>query len=141
MSAAHLIFCKNPLGSFLLGRDVRDYYRNFILSPHTWWKTYGFASGAFWFNPYLPFGGSSCTSLAQRQSDAIRSIAKAIRIGADTVAMLDDFLGVVRREQDESDEAVIARGQQAVARFDSLLADLGLPIAPEKSQGLAFTTI
>ena len=55
--------------------------------------------------------------------------------------MLDDFLGVVRREQDESDEAVITRGQQAVARFDSLLADLGLPIAPEKSQGLAFTTI
>ena len=60
-SAAHLIFQESSPGSVLLGCDIKDFYRAFILSPYSWWKTYTFALGSFWFNPYLPFGGSSCT--------------------------------------------------------------------------------
>ena len=35
LTGAHLIFCLSPPGSALLGRDVKDYYRNFILNPYT----------------------------------------------------------------------------------------------------------
>ena len=36
LSGAHLIFCQSPPGSALVGRDIRDYYRNFLLSPYSW---------------------------------------------------------------------------------------------------------
>ena len=140
LTAAHLIFCQSPKDSVLIGRDIRDYYRNFILNPYSWWKTYAFALGAFWFNPYLPFGGSSCTSIAQRQSDAIRDIAKVAGVKAETLAMLDDFLLVVPRREEDSDTAVLSRGQEEANRFDDLLSKLNLPKAPEKDQEPAFTT-
>ena len=35
LTGAHMIFCRSPKGSVLLGRDIRDYYRNFILNPHS----------------------------------------------------------------------------------------------------------
>ena len=35
LSGAHLIFCQSPQGSALMGRDIRDYYRNFLLSPYS----------------------------------------------------------------------------------------------------------
>ena len=129
------------MGSVLLGRDIRDYYRNFILNPYSWWKTYAFALGSFWFNPYLPFGGSSCTSIAQRQSDAIRAVAKVYGVEAETLAMLDDFLLVVPRGESDSDETVLSKGQIVAHKFDKLLSSLGLPKAPEKDQPPAFTTI
>ena len=66
MTGAHLIFCKSPTGSAVFSRDIRDFYRNFLLNPYSWWQTYSKALGSYWFNPYMPFGGSSCTSLAQR---------------------------------------------------------------------------
>ena len=89
----------------------------------------------------MPFGGSSCTSLAQRQSDAIRLIAAAAKVKADMVPMLDDFLIVVPREEGDSDELTISRGKQEGQKFDALLHDLNLPKAPEKDQQAAFTTI
>ena len=152
------------MGSALFARDIRDYYRNFILSPYSWWKTYAFALGAYWFNPYMPFGGSSCTSLAQRQSDAIRLAATVTLEGRDLDAsirgphpilqllpiervqsailpMLDDFLGVLPRQVEDSDRDILNRAKTDVARFDSLLAKLGLPRATEKDQDPAFSTI
>ena len=141
LTGAHLIFCKNPPGSALFTRDIRDYYRNFILSPFTWWKTYGFAMGSFWFNPYLPFGGSSCTLTAQRQSDAIRSIVEAIDIGAKTVAMLDHYLAVVPRREEDTDDTILTRSTAIARDFDTVLRKLGLPTAPEKNQEPSFTTI
>ena len=110
LTGAHLIFCMSPPGSALLGRDIRDYYRNFLLNPYTWWKTYTHALGSFWLNPYLPFGGSSCTSIAQRQSDAIRKVATVYGVKAKTVAMLDDFLIVAPRESGDTDNDVLKRG-------------------------------
>ena len=89
----------------------------------------------------MPFGGSSCTSLAQRQSDAIRLIARGAKVEADMVPMLDDFLIVVPRRERESDELIINRGKQEGQKFDSLICDLNLPKAPEKDQQAAFTTI
>ena len=35
LSGAHLIFCQSPPGSALIGRDIRDYYRNFLLNPYS----------------------------------------------------------------------------------------------------------
>ena len=51
---AHLEFCCAIPGSALIGRDIKDYYSNFILNPYTLWKTYTYALGVYWFNPYLP---------------------------------------------------------------------------------------
>ena len=34
MTGAHLLFCLSPPGSVLFGRDIRNYYRNFILNPY-----------------------------------------------------------------------------------------------------------
>ena len=89
----------------------------------------------------MPFGASSCTSLAQRQSDAIRLVAKSAGVEADMVPMLDDFLIVVPKTEGESDELTIARAEQEGQKFDSLMHDLNLPKAPEKDQEAAFTTI
>ena len=96
--------------------------------------------GGFWFNPYLPFGGSSCTSIAQRQSDAIRDIAKAVGINAKCVAMLDDFLFVVPRKPGDTDERALIEREKVGRRFDELVESLNLPKAPEKDQQSAFTT-
>ena len=111
------------------------------MSPYSWWKTYAFALGGYWFNPYMPFGGSSCTSLAQRQSDAIRLAAKVVNVQAELLPMLDDFLIVVPRRRGEAREQNLERGKIEGAKFDNLLNDLNLPKAPEKDQSQAFTTI
>ena len=55
--------------------------------------------------------------------------------------MLDDFLGVLPRHEEETDEALILRAQIDAERFDTLLHTLGLPKAPEKDQAPAFTTV
>ena len=89
----------------------------------------------------MPFGGSSCTSLAQRQSDAIRLAAKAAKVEAVLLPMLDDFLIVVPRNREETSNQALERGKAQGALFDNLLEDLNLPKAPEKDQPPAFTTI
>ena len=114
----------------------------------------------------MPFGGSSCTSLAQRQSDAIRLVATVDlelkvpqgsgsgskqsapegvhhirRVHSKLLPMLDDFLGVLPRHEEETDEAILMRAQKDAERFDTLLHTLGLPKAPEKDQAPAFTTV
>ena len=71
-----------------------------------------FALGSFWANPYLPLGGSSCTSMAQRQSDAIRKAARVCGVKATTVAMLDDFLQVSPRGPEDTDEETLVRGRR-----------------------------
>ena len=102
---------------------------------------YTFALGSYWFNPYLPFGGASCTSIAQRQSYAIVAMAEVAGVKASIVAMLDDFLLVVPREETDTDKVSIRKGQQAGCEFDKLLARLNLPKAPAKDQQAAFSTI
>ena len=125
----------------MLGRDIKDYYRAFILNPFSWWKTYTFALGSYWFNPYLPFGGSSCTSIAQRQSYAVIAMARVVGVKANMAAMLDDFLLVVPRLDTDSDKEIIQRGEKVGRDFDELLARLHLPKAPAKDQEAAFTTV
>ena len=112
-----------------------------MVNPYDWWKTYSVALGALWFNPYLPFGASSCTSIAQRQSDAIRAVAKVFGVRCQTVAMLDDFLLVLPREKGESDDDLLQRARDDVGRFDELLSSLNLPKVPKKDQPPNFSTI
>ena len=95
----------------------------------------------FWFNPYLPFGASSCTSLAQRQSDSIRAIAEVYGVKSRSVAILDDFLLVLPRLKGETGDSALQRGRKDVKLFDSLLHKLRLPKAPEKDQKPNFSTI
>ena len=128
-------------GAALAGRDIRSYYRNFLVNPNDWWKTYSFALGGLWFNPYLPFGASSCTSIAQRQSDAIRAVAKVFGVLSKTVAILDDFLLVLPRRRGESDEKLLERATVDAEKFDELLKNLNLPKAKEKDQPPNFSTI
>ena len=52
--------------------------------------------------------------------------------------MLDDFLFVVPRKEEESDENCIQRGHREAAKFDKLLSDLKLPRATEKDQKSQF---
>ena len=137
---AHLVFCLANPGSALIGRDIRNYYRNFLVNPYCWWQTYTYVLGSYWFNPYLPFGASSCTAIAQRQSDRIRTIATVYGVEAMSVAMLDDFLLVCKRRFHDSDETVLDRGRREEEKFDSLLAKLNLPKAPEKDQPSNFKT-
>ena len=124
-----------------MGRDIRSYYRNFLVNPYCWWQTYTYVLGSYWFNPYLPFGASSCTSIAQRQSDTIRTVARVYGVKAMSVAMLDDFMLVCRRRTTDTDESVLSRGRLEVGKFDKLLAELHLPKAPEKDQTAKFSTI
>ena len=117
-------------GAALAGRDIRDYYRNFLVNPYDWWKTYSVAQGALWFNPYLPFGASS-----------YRAVAKVFGVRCQTVAMLDDFLLVLPRKKGESDDDLLQRARDDVGRFDELLSSLNLPKAPKKDQLPNFSTI
>ena len=55
--------------------------------------------------------------------------------------MLDDFLFVVPRKEEESDENCIQRGHREAAKFDKLLSDLKLPRATEKDQNPSFQAI
>ena len=55
--------------------------------------------------------------------------------------MLDDFLFLVPRKEDDSDEACIQRGHREAAKFDKLLSDLKLPRATEKDQNPSFQAI
>lgn len=106
----------------------------------------------------MPFGGSSCTSLAQRQSDAVvhaagvsisekgspesvRSCLPIEKVGANMLPMLDDFLAVVPRELHESDAQVVERARLCEKRFDYLLEKLNLPKAPEKDQASSFSVV
>ena len=112
----------------------------------------------------MPFGGSSCTSLAQRQSDAVRLAASVDltmenittsdnepqtlkqvvpieRVQSALLPMLDDYLGVLPRKEGETDQEILTRAREDTVRFDSLLRKLGLPKAQEKDQEPAFTTI
>ena len=111
----------------------------------------------------MPFGASSCTSLAQRQSDAICRIARVSigkeasdpedntaqtldsilpieRVNAKLVPMPDDFFAVLPRDTNETDSSVILRAHEEAKRFDLYLKNLGLPKAPEKDQPPGFTT-
>ena len=112
MTGVHLVFCLSPPGSALAGRDVRDYYRNFLVNPYCWWQTYIYVLGSYFFNPYLPFGASSCTSIAQRQSDALRAAAKVYGVPGKSVAILDDFLFVCPRRDGETDASILDRGDK-----------------------------
>ena len=94
----------------------------------------------FWFNPFLPFGASSCTSLGQRQSDSIRAIAEVYGVKSRSVAILDDFLLVLPRLKGETGDSALQRGRKDVKLFDSLLHKLRLPKAPEKDQKPNFST-
>ena len=79
------------------------------------------APGPLLFNPYLPFGGSFCTSIAQRQSYAIITMAKVVDAKAQIVAMLDDFLLVVPKLSTETGADNLRRGKQAGINWDTLL--------------------
>lgn len=114
--------------------------QEFHLSPYTWLKTYTYALESYWFNPYLPFGGSSCTFIAQRQSDTIRTVARVAGMKALTVAMLDDFLLVCPRQPKDSDQDALNRGRPEGEFFDKVLRELILPKAVSKGQPTAFTT-
>ena len=103
--------------------------------------TYSAALGGLWFNPYLPFGASFCTFIAQRQSDAIIAVARVFGVQYQTVAILDDFLLALPRKTGESDEDRLQRARVDVGRFDELLSSLYLPKAPEKDQPPNFSTI
>ena len=109
----------------------------------------------------MPFGGSLCTSLAQRQSDAVICKTKVMErqgetndlvrdflpvesVGANMVAMLDDFLVVVPRKPFETDDQLLMPTEACTTRFDDLLQKLGLPKAAEKDPvvwfGIRFCT-
>ena len=57
------------------------------------------------------------------------------------MAMLDDFLLVSPRKPEDTDEDTLARGRKEGALFDSLLKELNLPPAVEKSQPASFSTV
>ena len=63
------------------------------------------------------------------------------RVHSELLPMLDDFLGVLPRQEEETDETILLRAQEDTERFDTLLHTLGLPKAPEKDQAPAFTTV
>ena len=79
---------------------------------------------SYWFNPYLPFGGSSCTSIAQRQSDTIRTVAKIAGVKALTVVMPDDFLLVCPHQHKDSDQDTLDRGHARVTSLTKFYENL-----------------
>ena len=90
-------------------------------------EKYTHALASYMFNRYLPFGGSSCTSIAQRQSDAIRAAAKLAGVKALTVAVLDDFFIVRPRKHTDTDQDALDRGRHEGEIFDKVLRELDYP--------------
>lgn len=66
---------------------------------------------------------------------------KVFGVQALTVAMLDDFLRVVPRKQGDEDSGTLTWEQSEGARFDELLMKLNLPLALQKTQRAAFSTV
>ena len=68
-------------------------------------------------------------------------MVEVVGVKANIVVMLDDFLFVIPREEADTDEVSIRKGQQAGSEFDKLLARLNLSKVTAKDQPAAFSTI
>ena len=81
------------------------------------------------------------TSIAQRQSDALKAAAKVYRDPGKLVLILDDFLLVCPRRDDETDALVLDRGKRMCKKFHYFMSTINLPKAPEKDQDANFSTV
>ena len=57
------------------------------------------------------------------------------------MAILDDFLLVCPRRDDETDASVLDRGKRMCKKFDDFMSTINLPKAPEKDQDANFSTV
>ena len=125
-TACHRIFCEAPRGCVVWGRDLKAYYRQLMINPFYWWSMGTEFEKTYYFDCYCPFGARSMPAIFQRLSDAIRVImVRRTPVNA-LLVMLDDFLGITYREEGESDEALVERGERAADAFDEELLRLGI---------------
>ena len=125
-TAAHVLFCSAPRGCVVWGRDLKEYYRHLMINPAYWWCTGTVLDEKFYFDCYCPFGARSMPAVFQRLSDAIR-VVMLRRTSVDALlGMLDDFLGVVYREPEETNEELLRRGRRAAVAFDQELNKMGI---------------
>ena len=97
-----------------------------MINPAYWWCTGTMLDGKFYFDCYCPFGARSMPAVFQRLSDAIR-VVMLRRTSVDALlGMLDDFLGVVYREPEETNEELLRRGRRAAVAFDQELNKMGI---------------
>ena len=140
-TAAHEVFCRAPKGCVLWGRDLRAYYRHLMINPAFWWCTGTALEGQYYVDCYCPFGARSMPSVFQRLSDAIRVIMLQRTPVESLLGMLDDFLGIVYRQEDESDDELLRRSQLAAEAFDEELKRLGISKQPTKDSPPAWTSV
>ena len=97
-----------------------------MINPAYWWCTGTELDEKFYFDCYCPFGARSMPAVFQRLSDAIR-VVMLRRTSVDALlGMLDDFLGVVFREPEETNEELLRRGRRAAVAFDQELNKMGI---------------
>ena len=140
-TAAHEVFCKPVHGCVLWGRDMKAYYRHLLVNPANWWCTGTQLEGTYFFDGYCPFGARSMPSVFQRLSDAIRVIMLSRTSVDGLLGMLDDFLGITYREEGESDEALLRRGQLNARSFDEELLKMGIQKQATKDSKTSWKTV
>ena len=140
-SATHTLFCAAPRGCVVWGRDLKAYYRHLMINPAYWWCMGTELQSKYYFDCYCPFGARSMPAVFQRLSDAIRVIMLRRTSVNALLGMLDDFLGVVYREEDESDENLFRRGRRAAEEFDKELVKMGISKQEKKDSPTAWDIV
>ena len=77
----------------------------------------------------------------QRLSDAIRVIMVQRTPVNGLLGMLDDFLGITYRQEGESDNALLKRGQVAARAFDEELGRMGITKQGKKDSPTAWKAV
>ena len=103
-TTTHEIFCKakqSIVRFCVIGNWNYTRYRNLMINPAVWWCTGTRLENTCHFDAYWPFGARSMPAIFQKLLDAIRVIIQS-NIPVDWfLGMLDDFLWITYRKEEE----------------------------------------
>ena len=110
-------------GCFLAKSDIECAFRLIPLKPAEYNLT-GFYWKGIWFDKVLPMGSASSCFIFEKFSDSLQFILAENYGIINTVKVIDDFLLCGKDEMECTNNLNI---------FTSLMADLGIPLAPNKT--------
>ena len=113
-------------GAFLAKTDIKSAYRIVPVHPSDY-RLFGFKwKGSYYFDKCLPMGCASSCQIFEMFSSSLEWIVKQHIVGAKVIHVLDDFLFIGPSE-------IIC--QRALDTFIKICEDIGVPLAPEKTEG------
>ena len=111
---------------FLAKTDIKSAYHIVPVHPDDY-KLLGFKwRGKYYFDKCLPMGCASSCKIFELFSSALEWIVKNYLVDVKVVHVLDDFLFIA---------PTLQKCQSALDLFIRLCQDIGVPLAPEKTEG------